>query len=218
MTFGHGGQIQDRAKNRDHAVTGKTAAINLSLPLGSVTETVTVGTNSEVLDYDKADRGNVIENKQVEELPVNTGDTFNLAILSPGVTSTTTGTTPGNQSAQTLGIHGAGVQFSIDGVTNQSETGPEHYTYAPPVEALQEFKITTNAFDAANGRSPGGQIDMTLKTGTRKIHGAVYEDLQRAFLNANTPQNDANISRAIPVRQFHKSLQQGSQHPEPVWI
>jgi hypothetical protein len=177
-------------------VTGQTAAINISLPIGSVTETVTVNTNSEVLDYDKADRGNVIENKQVEELPVNTGDTFNLAILSPGVTTTTTGTTPGNQSAQTLGIHGAGVQFSIDGVTNQSETGPEHYTYAPPVEALQEFKITTNAFDAANGRSPGGQIDMTLKTGTKKLHGAVYEDLQRAFLNANTPQNDANIARA----------------------
>jgi hypothetical protein len=197
-------------------VTGQTAAINIALPVGSVTETVTVNTSSQVLDYDKADRGNVIENKQIEELPVNTGDTFNLAILSPGVTSTTTGTTPGNQSAQSLGIHGAGVQFSIDGVTNQSETGPEHYTYAPPVAALQEFKITTNAFDAANGRAPGGQIDMTLKTGTRKIHGAVYEDLQRAFLNANTSTNDANIARALAAGNstvpYHKGASTQNQY------
>jgi len=178
-------------------VTGQTAVVNFSLPPGSVSETITVDTSSQLLDYEKADRGNVIENKQIEELPVNTGDTFNLATLSPGVTSTTSGTTPGNQSAQSLGIHGAGVQFSIDGVTNQSETGPEHYTFAPPVEALQEFKITTSAFDAANGRSPGGQIDMTLKTGTSKLHGAVYENLQRAFLNANTSTNDANIAKAL---------------------
>lgn len=177
-------------------LTGQTAVVNFSMPVGKITESVNVDASADVLDYDKADRGNVIQNQQIEELPVNTGDTFNLTTLSPGVTSTTTGTTPGNQSAQTLGIHGASVEFNIDGVTNQSETGPEHYTFPPPVEVLQEFKITTNAFDAANGRSPGGQVDMTLKTGTKKLHGAAYEYLQRAFLNANTSTNDANISLA----------------------
>ncbi|HEX9198574.1 MAG TPA: TonB-dependent receptor [Acidobacteriaceae bacterium] len=192
--------------------TGQTANVSFSLPPGSVTETVTINSSANVLDYEKADRGNVIENKLVEELPVNTGDTFNLATLTPGVSSTTTGTTPGNQSAQTLGIHGASVEFSIDGVTNQSETGPEHYTYAPPVEALQEFKITTNAFDAASGRSPGGQIDMTLKTGTRNLHGAVYEYLQRAFLNANSPVNDAFIALNGPLPIYNKGASTQNQY------
>lgn len=173
--------------------TGQTATANFTLTPGAATETVTVNASSDLLDYQKADRGNVMENTLLQELPDNDSDSFNFAFLSPGVMSTTTGTTPGNQSAQTLGIHGGSVEFSIDGVTNQSETGPEHYTMAPPAQSLQEFKITTSPLDAANGRSPGGQIDMTLKTGTQRLHGAAYTYLQRAFLNANTPQNDANI-------------------------
>ncbi len=90
-----------------------------------------------------------------------------------------------------------GIEFNIDGATNYSGTGPEHYTWDPPAEALQEFKITTNPYDAANGRSPGGQIDMTLKTGTKQLHGAAWAYLTRAFLNANSSTNDANIAKAI---------------------
>ncbi len=193
--------------------TGQTATVNFALTLGAVTETVSVNASAEaLLDYAKADRGMVIENKSVEQLPVYDGNTFNLAYLAPGFMSTTTGTGPGNQSAQTYGIHGASVEFSIDGVSNQSATGPEHYTYAPPVDALQEFKITDNAYDAANGRSPGGQIDMTLKTGTQKLHGAAYEYLQRAFLNANTSTNDAGIVAKGPLPAYNKGASTTNQY------
>lgn len=193
--------------------TGQTATVNFALSPGEVTETVSVNASADVLlDYAKADRGMVIENKSVQQLPVFDGNTFNLAYLAPGFMSTTTGTAPGNQSAQTYGIHGASVEFSIDGVSNQSATGPEHYTYAPPVDALQEFKITDNAYDAANGRSPGGQIDMTLKTGTKKLHGAAYEYLQRAFLNANTSTNDANIAKSGPLPAFNKGASTTNQY------
>ncbi len=177
--------------------TGQAAVANFSLTPGATSETVTVNASQDVLDYGKADVGNVMENQLLQELPDFDNDSFNFAIYTPGMMTTTTGTAPGNQSAQTFTIHGASVEFSIDGVANISETGPEHYTMAPPSDALQEFKITTSPVDAANGRAPSGQIDMTLKTGTRKLHGAAYEYLQRAFLNANTPQNDANIFKNI---------------------
>jgi hypothetical protein len=177
--------------------TGESAGIDIALKAGSVSETVTVNASETILDYEKADRGNVMERELIEELPDISNNSFNFAYLTPGMMSTTYLYNPGNQSAQSFGVHGGGVEFSIDGVTNQSETGPEHYTMAPPPQSLQEFKITTSPLDAANGRSPGGQIDMTLKTGTQKLHGAAYEYLQRAFLNANTPQNDANIFKAI---------------------
>lgn len=175
--------------------TGETVSENFTLQPGNVSQSITVNASADILDYNKADRGNVMENELIEELPDTDNDSFNFAYLTPGMMSTTNGMTPGNQSAQSFGVHGGGVEFSIDGVTNQSETGPEHYTIAPPPETLQEFKITTSPLDAANGRSPGGQIDMTLKSGTEKLHGAVYEYLQRAFLNANTPQSDANIAK-----------------------
>ena len=178
-------------------LTGQTAAVNFALTPGSATETVTVNASEDVLDYDKADVGNVMENQLLQELPHFDNDSFNFAIFTPGMMTTTTGTAPGNQSAQTFTIHGASVEFSIDGVANISETGPEHYTMAPPSDSLQELKITTSPVDAANGRAPSGQIDMTLKMSTQKLHGAAYEYLQRAFLNANTPQNDANIFKNV---------------------
>lgn len=177
--------------------TGQTAEVNFSLTPGAATETITVNASEDVLDYDKADVGNVMENQLLEQLPDFDNNTFNFAIFTPGLMTTTYGISPGNQSAQTFTIHGASVEFSIDGVANISETGPEHYTMAPPPDALQEFKITTSPVDAANGRAPAGQIDMTLKTGTRNLHGAAYEYMQRAFLNANTPENDANISKDV---------------------
>jgi len=193
-------------------VTDQTLGVNFSLTPGSVSQTITVNASDTVLDYEKADRGLLLENKSIEELPTNAGNTFNFAYLAPGFMSTTTGTAPGNQSAQSFGIHGASVEFNIDGVTNQSETGPEHYTWAPPVEALQEFKITDNAYDAAAGRSPGGQIDMTLKTGTKKLHGAAWENLQRAFLNANSSTNDANIVVKGPLPAFNKGASTQNQY------
>ncbi len=174
-------------------LTGESAEVNIALKAGAVNQTVTVNASADVLDYDKADRGNVLTHQLVEELPTFDNATFNFAFYTPGMMTTTTGQAPGNQSAQTYGIHGGSVEFNLDGVSNESETGPEHYTIDPPTDALQEFKITTSPLDAANGRSPGGQIDMTLKTGTQRLHGAAYEYLQRAFLNANTPENDANI-------------------------
>jgi len=177
--------------------TGQIAEVNFSLVPGAVAETITVNASGDVLDYDKADVGSVLENQLLEQLPDFDNNTFNFAIYTPGLMTTTNVFAPGNQSAQTFTIHGGSVEFSIDGVANISGTGPEHYTMSPPPDALQEFKITTSPVDAASGRAPSGMIDMTLKTGTQKLHGAAYEYLQRAFLNANTPLNDANISKNI---------------------
>ena len=193
-------------------VTDQTLGVDFSLSPGNVTESITVNASDTILDYTKADRGLVLDNQSIEELPTNAGNSFNFAYLAPGFMSTTTGTSPGNQSAQTFGIHGASVEFNIDGVSNQSETGPEHYTFAPPVEALQEFKITDNAYDAAAGRSPGGQIDMTLKTGTKTLHGAAWEYLQRSFLNANSSTNDAYISLKGRLSAYNKAASTQNQY------
>ena len=179
-----------------NVATEQTTDASFTLVPGGTGETVTINASADVLDYDKADRGDIVDAKRIAELPVNTGNTFNLATLSAGVTSTTTGQRYDNQSAQTLSIHGSSVEFNVDGVTNYSLTGAQNYSFPPPTAAVQEFKITTNAFDAASGRAPGGSIDMTLKSGTKKLHGTAYEILQRAFLNANTSTNDAFIVQA----------------------
>ncbi|WP_442298951.1 TonB-dependent receptor [Terriglobus sp. 2YAB30_2] len=196
--------------------TNQILDVSFRLQPGAVTETINVDSSAQVLDYDKADRGDLIEAKRIAELPVNTGNTFNLATLSAGVTSTTTGQRYDNQSAQSLAIHGASVEFNIDGVTNYSLTGGQNYAFPPPTATVQEFKITTNAFDAASGRAPGGSIDMTLKSGTQKLHGTVYEILQRVFMNANTSTNGAFIQQATaagnPIAQYNKPASSQDQY------
>lgn len=194
--------------------TDQTLAVNFLLQPGNVTQTVSVNASSVVLDYDKPDRGDIVDNKRIQELPVNTGNTFNLADLSAGIStgSSYIAQAYNNQSAQSLSIHGAAVEFNLDGVTDLSMTGGQNYAYAPPTAAVQEFKITTNAFDAAAGRSPGGAIDMTLKTGTKQLHGTAYEQLQRAFLNANTSSNNANIALHGPSSIYNKPASSQDQY------
>jgi hypothetical protein len=147
-------------------LTDQTVAVNFQLSPGAVTQTVTVNANSDVLDYVKPDRGDVVELTRIEQLPVLAGDPFNLAELCAGAMSTLaiSSYNPFNQTAQSLSIHGAAVELNIDGVSDLSMTGAQNYAYDPPNASVQEFKITTNAFDAAAGRSPGGAVDMAQPT------------------------------------------------------
>ena len=174
--------------------TDQTVKVDFALSPGSVTQQVTVNASADVLDYSKPDRGDVVELDRVEQLPILAGDPFNIADLSAGVVNNlaVTNYNPYNQTAQSLGIHGSGVELNIDGTTDLSMTGAQNYAYDPPNDAVQEFKITTNAYDAAAGRSPGGAIDLTLKSGGQKLHGDAYEIMRRGFLDANSSTNDAN--------------------------
>lgn len=174
--------------------TDQALAVNLQLSPGAVTQSVTVNASSDVLDYVKPDRGDVVERARIEDLPILAGDPFNIADLSAGVVNNlaVTNYNPYNQTAQSLGIHGSGVELNIDGTTDLSMTGAQNYAYDPPNDAVQEFKITTNAYDAAAGRSPGGAIDLTLKSGGQELHGDAYEIMRRGFLDANSSTNNAN--------------------------
>jgi hypothetical protein len=71
-----------------------------------------------------------------------------------------------------------------------NNTSNSKIAYQPPIDAVQEFKIVTNPYDAQYGRLAGGVMDMDLKTGTNKVHGDAYEFARRTFLDANTWQNN----------------------------
>ena len=197
--------FQKFAKTKLTLVTDQTLAVNFALSPGAVTQSVTVNASSDVLDYVKPDRGDVVERARIEELPILAGDPFNIADLSAGVVNTlaVTNYNPYNQTAQSLGIHGSGVELNIDGTTDLSMTGAQNYAYDPPNDAVQEFKITTNAYDAVAGRSPGGAIDLTLKSGGQNLHGDAYEIMRRGFLDANSSTNNANIVKNGPHPQYN---------------
>src|SRR6185503_19875415 len=77
--------------------------------------------------------------------------------------------------------------FLLDGAPNNAVYNQENtVAYVPPIEAVQEFKVMTSTYDAQFGRSGGGTVNISLKSGTNTVHGSAYEFLKRTGLNANT--------------------------------
>lgn len=193
--------------------TDQVVTVDFHLKAGGVAETVTVSGSGDILDYSKADRGEVLEGISVTQLPLQAEDPFTLTQQVAGVTNTLAATSigPFNQTAQSISIHGNQVQLNIDGMDNQSMTGSQNYEYDPPEGTLQEFRVNTAPYDAASGRSSGGAIDMTMKTGGQKYHGVLYELMRPGFIQANTGINDANIALhgplpayEVPAQHYHQ--------------
>ena len=107
----------------------------------------------------------------------------------------------------------------------QRTRGNQNIAYIPTVDATQEFKIVTNFYDAQYGRTGGGVINVTTKSGTNHFHGTGYEFLRRYQLDANSIQNNANNRPRYGVDPItkenlggHKLDQYGTQLTGPVWI
>lgn len=212
----------------------ETATVNFVMRVGRSTDVVTV-IGDPLIDFGKADIGEVVENTRVTELPLNGRDPSMLSILSAGVSwnqNSTQYQRPFDDTQANIAINGGGsgnTELMLDGVSNEASSlnnsGNAHIAYVPPVDSVQEFKIITNAYDAQYGRNSGGVEDVILKSGTNKIHGDVYEYARRTFLDANTWQNSYKIATALPgtdTSQFgtqkHKLDQYGFELDGPVVI
>src|ERR1051326_2022085 len=180
---------------------GQTAAINIALELGQVTESVTVSGDVLLLDSAKADRGQVIDSQSVREFPLNARNPFMLSILSAGVNFN------GNIIYQRPFDNGAiadwninggwdrNNEFLLDGAPNNAQAGGNNIALVPPVDAVEEFKIQTDSYDAQYGKTAGGIINVSLKSGKNDFHGSIYECARRNPWDANSFQNNA---RGIP--------------------
>jgi Carboxypeptidase regulatory-like domain/TonB dependent receptor len=184
----------------------QTATVNFALSIGHVTSTVTVNADT-LLDMSKADTGEDIETTRVTELPLNGGDPGMLAALTAGVvwTGSLQWQRPFDDTQMNTSINGGQsgyLALLLDGVANSASpinnVGQSLISYIPPVPAVQEFKIITSPYDAQYGLMAGGVEDVQLKSGTNTLHGTVYDNARRTFLDANTWSNDWYIGTATP--------------------
>jgi Carboxypeptidase regulatory-like domain/TonB dependent receptor len=164
--------------------------VNLSLPVGQTTESIVVNSAPPLLQTLDASVGQVIEEKAINDLPLNGRNFTFLAQLSAGVTQ-------GQQDSRGLGGTGsfaanglrpAQNNYLLDGMDNNSNlvdflngTG---YSVKPPVDAIQEFKVETNDYSAELGRSAGAVLNATIKSGTNQFHGAAWEFFRNDILDA----------------------------------
>jgi hypothetical protein len=163
---------------------GQRARLDVELPVGSFSETVTVAETPELLNLSDATLGAVIPQSQVANLPLAIRNWDDLLALVPGVqgdryTEQGGGTSFGRTGG--INVHGARAlqnNFLLDGVDNNSisENVQELTTQVsrPSVDAIQEFKVVTSPYSAEYGRSPGAAVSVSTKSGTNDFRGTAY--------------------------------------------
>ncbi|HKE03804.1 MAG TPA: TonB-dependent receptor [Blastocatellia bacterium] len=171
------------------------ARLDFTLQVGRVEETITVEANGALLTTQEATPGAVVENKLVTDLPLSARNWDDLLLTVAGVQGDRyTEEGGGTASGRTGNVNVNGARslqnnFVLDGADNNSisENVQELTTQVirPSVEAIREFKVMTNPYNAEYGRSPGAAISVTTKGGSNQLHGSLYEFHRNRVFDAN---------------------------------
>jgi hypothetical protein len=199
------------------------ATIDCLLEVGSVGTTVSVEAEASQINTVDGSVGNAFEEKQVQELPLQTRNVVELLSIQPGVTQT--GEVLGarrDQNNVTLdGVDAnnnqtSGIKFALTNgaQTSTGQTGlhgntPGFNAALPvPLDSVEEFRVTVAGQTADEGRSSGGQVTLVTRSGTNSLHGSLYEYNRNTLLAANDFfNNQAGIPRTPLVRnQFGVSV------------
>src|SRR5580692_5782965 len=192
-------------------------AINLALQVGQISEVVVVRDAAPLLETETSELGQVVDQKRVSNLPLNGRNFAQLALLSPG----TSPSEPGARDEGGYGFSSNGARslqnnFLLDGVDNNSNLpdllNETNFVIQPPVEALQEFKVQTNAYSAEFGRGNGAIVNAVIKSGTNQIHGSAWE-----FLRNNKLDGRNYFDPLGPVPQYQQN-QFGATFGGPVLL
>ncbi len=216
------------SKTHIHLDVDQTSKMDFTLPAGDVSETVTVNSDATQIELAKADRGEIIDNERIEELPSNGRQVLDLFALSPGAIQ---GNSPQftrqqdnvSQNLQANGVSINAVAENIDGATN--DNAGNYQGYNPPLDSVGSFKVVLNAYDASYGRSAGAAVDISLKSGTNNPHGDVYYFGRKPFLDTNLWSYDytkalynQNPVGTPPVSVRHNRDQFGAELDGPVYF
>ncbi len=171
--------------------SNSSTRIDATLVTGAVTEEVTISTAPPVLQTDRADISTKIERQAVADLPLGTNRNFqSLLNLVPGTTPATFQhsqffNAQSSLQTQANGIPRMGNLYQIEGIDDDERTGLLQIII-PPAEAIQSVDVSTNNFDAELGRAIGAVTNVTLRSGTNKLHGSAFEFIQNNAVNARS--------------------------------
>lgn len=181
----------------------QTMTFDIALEVGGTQEVVDVTSEAPLVDTSSTQLGAIVNDRSVSELPLNERDTYQFLQLQPGVQSqlgSSGSTFYGSDKAGSVSVNGGrgrSNNFSVNGgdANDQFVNLP---TVQPSPDAIEEFRVISNTFDAEYGRNSGAVVNVVTKSGTNEFHGNVYEYFRNTVLNAqgyfNTvkPQSNQN--------------------------
>lgn len=169
------------------AVTVATQTrVDLTLALAGMEQSVAVTARIPRVAAGTSDLGTVVDRSRVDALPLNRRDFLQLALLTPGVLTPVEDSELSSRGSVAMHANGGREEFNnflLDGVDN-NDPNINKYNLQPPVDAIQEFKLSTNSYSAEYGRSGAGQVNVVTRSGSNTLHGFAYEYLRNRVLDS----------------------------------
>lgn len=180
--------------------------LDVTLELGATEQRVVVSADATALDTATPTVGQVVDNRQIANLPLNGRHSLSLISLAPNV-RVGLGFDPDNfNGTAVFSINGgrtAGAEMVVDGSPSMAGlAGWYAPAYKPSLDSVQEFRVMTNTLPAEFGTTDGGAIRVVTKSGTNQAHGSAYDYLRNSRLDANSFFNNRN---GIPLGSFKRN-------------
>ncbi|HEY6290425.1 MAG TPA: TonB-dependent receptor [Terriglobia bacterium] len=173
-------------ENKDLTLTvDQTLRVDVKLEVGAANQTVTVEAAAPLVNTDSGRLSNLVSSTEVQNLPLNGRNVYQLMQLVPGAVNSTGIDMEATNGGSQTNINGARANFNgflFDGVANKGLSGGSDAQPSP--DFVQEFRIETNNFDAQYSNSAGSITDVSTKSGTNQFHGDAYEYFRNTSLNA----------------------------------
>jgi hypothetical protein len=168
----------------------ETASVSPNLAVGSEKQQVLVRADAELIEPTVTSMGKVVQQRELEDLPLNGRNFSQLGLLQPGVVPLTPGIAEAGGSlrdGQAYAVNGQRPEsnnFLIDG-TNNFNGIDGGFVLKPPVDAISEFRIITHSANAEFGGALGSTTNIIARSGTNQVHGTLWESLRNDVLDAN---------------------------------
>ena len=170
----------------------QAATQKVTMSVGAVSQQVTVAADASIVTTQSATLSQVINQRQVVDLPLDGREVQQLVFLAPGIKDASThycttncegGTYPSEQYAKANGTSSMSINYQMDGVDYNDSYINANLPFPNP-DAIQEFSVLDSNLSAEYGNSVGGVVNVVTKSGTNQIHGDVFEFLRNGDLNA----------------------------------
>jgi hypothetical protein len=176
-----------------HVEVGGTAQLDFKLAVAGATETVTVSGAPQLVETQPSAVSSVLDERAINELPLNGRRFTDLALLTPGVTQDPRGlTSASNGDLAFGGIRGYQSSYLVDGADNNNSffaqaRGRYRAPYQFSNEVVQEFRVSSNTYGAELGRAGGAVVNVVTKSGSNHAHGTGFYFLRDSAFNARHP-------------------------------
>ncbi len=185
---------------------GRTVQQDFHLAVASATQTIEIVANSPVLESTTVSVGTVVDQRTVQEIPLNGRHFVDLSMLAAGTVAPPASgylTAPlrgqGSFAFFSAGNREDAINFMINGI-NLNDMAQNQITFQPSINTVQEFKVDNSTYSAQYGRNSGSVVNIATNSGTNEFHGEAFEYLRNNYFDARNYFNRVGVPQSPFIR------------------